>query len=103
MLYKDTNKNYKNKNLINKLEKYIIKEKMDDNLLKKFLNTNNKNIDSFYIFLRYPTNQNNKEIYNYISLKYLEEEILPFTTQLIKDIDSIMECTTSIYRRYKDQ
>lgn len=102
-LYWETKKNHENKELIDKLEKYIIKEKMENNLLKKFLNKNNKNIDDFYIFLKYPVDKDNKEIYNYIPLKYLEEEILPFTTQLIKDIDSIMEWTTSIYRRYKDQ
>lgn len=94
-------KEFKNeKELINVFDKYIIfNKKNSSKLIVSFIKNNPKikNPEILYNSLRYPTNTTFSIDFDYLPLKYKEEEILPSLKEIIDDVDNILKFSVKIY------
>lgn len=90
------------KKIISILEKYLKIDLMPD-FLANCLKNNNIQIDNLYEFLRYPTDKNAQNIYDYIDLKYKEEKGLIFFKGLAGDLDVLGREMVKLYREIEKQ
>lgn len=85
--------------LVKVLKKYIYITDETNSTLKYFLenyrDNASPNIDKFYIFLRYPFDNN--EEYDYLPIKYREIDFLWLACELVSDIDIIMKESQKIF------
>lgn len=88
-LLNDIKKTFKaNHELILTLEKYINKSKLEPDL-QVFFNENKIAPKDFFIALKYPFDRNLNKRYDYFSLKYRQEKLLPLFKCIISDVTKI--------------
>jgi hypothetical protein len=100
-LYSEISCNKDNKEFINITKKYITATKSLP-IIWDFLKKNKQSIDKFYEIFRYPSDKDEKNIYNFFQLKYTEEKGVKFAKQVIEDIDIINKRVVTTYRNTKD-
>lgn len=61
----------------------------ESGILAEFVKANNRSVDDFYDFLRYPTDKSYSVIYNYWTIKYKQEEALSNYKEIINDLAQI--------------
>ena len=83
--------------LVSTIEKYLTSNSFVSGLLLK----NNKKIDDFYDLLKYPTDKNFGEIYNYDPIRFTEDKWFGFAKNIVEDINSIRIEMVKEYRKHK--
>lgn len=102
-LLKQFKENYPNeKDIINFFEKYIEENNMPS-FLKVFFDKNKLSVKNYYIFFRYPLDNNFDITCDYNSIKYTHKNGLIFFKDLLKDIDSNLVPIVKLGNRISDQ
>ena len=91
-------KHSKEQKIILILEKYLKIDLMPE-FLANCLKNNKIQIDNLYEFLRYPTDKNAQNVYDYIDLKYKEENGLYFFKCLASDLDILRREMVMLYKK----
>ncbi|WP_298306233.1 hypothetical protein [Flavobacterium sp.] len=74
--------------LLEKLEKYCLNEKGNNNPISKFLKTNDEKPSNYIHYLKYPFNLDNK-IFKYNDLRNLKQDGIEMAKEIMLDIDII--------------
>jgi len=102
-LLKQFKENYSNeKDIINFIEKYTIKNNMPD-FLKDFFDKNELSVKNYYTFFRYPLDKIFDITYNYDTITHTDKKGLIFFKGLLKDIDSNLVSIVKLGNRINDQ
>jgi hypothetical protein len=102
-LLKQFKENYSNeKDIINFIEKYTIKNNMPS-FLKNFFGSNKLSVKNYYNFFRYPLDKKFNITCDYSSIECTEEKGLIFFRELLKDINECLKPIVKLGRKINDQ
>lgn len=84
------------KEITNIIENHIDETRINSQL-SIFLKENNLSVDKLHMAFRYPSDNNFDLIYNFFSLKYHEDELLPYFEKIISDIKNLCGLSVKSY------